>query len=40
MWQLAKEAAKASSGFTNSFLPRYSGAADALTTLPPSNFQI
>jgi hypothetical protein len=40
IWQLAKEAAKDSSGFTNSFLPRYSGAAAALTNLPPSNFQL
>jgi hypothetical protein len=32
-WQLAKEAAKASPGFINSFLPRYSGAADSLITI-------
>jgi hypothetical protein len=36
-WQLAKEAAKASPGFINSFLPRYSGARDSLITIPYYN---
>ncbi|MFT5647517.1 MAG: hypothetical protein ACI976_002209 [Aureispira sp.] len=37
IWQLTKEAKKAFSRFINSFLPRYSGAADSLTTIPPYN---
>jgi hypothetical protein len=40
IWQLAKEAEKTYSEFKNSFFSRYSGAENALTTVPPSNLQL
>src|SRR5438067_9598086 len=40
MWQLESDATNASSGSVFAGFPRYAGAADAVISWPPSNFQV